>query len=145
MADYTPQELAAIYELGRLYYEMGYFVPAERIFNGLSRVDQGLTASRIGMGLIKLENGLLEQAIACFRESLERREYEIQAKIGLAFAFMGQKEIARAKCIIDELLKRRATISSSHPQMDRLVSALQMRIDRLASSITVSGVVDNER
>ncbi len=38
MLAYSQTELNSIYELGRLYYEMGYFAPAERLFTGLSAV-----------------------------------------------------------------------------------------------------------
>ena len=62
VADYTKEMLSAAYELGRLYFESGYFVPAERIFSGLAAVDRGLTPSRVGLGLIRLEKGQFQEA-----------------------------------------------------------------------------------
>ena len=58
MKEYPEPILRAIYELGRLYYEMGYFAPAERVFAGLASIDKGSTASDVGLGLVKLECGL---------------------------------------------------------------------------------------
>ena len=105
MADYTKEMLTAAYELGRLYFESGYFVPAERIFSGLAAVDRGLTPSRVGLGLIRLEKGQFQEAIAHLRAGLQGAMYVSESKVALAFAFLGLGEIQRAHSLLLELAR----------------------------------------
>ena len=97
MPQYSPEELTAIYELGRLYYEMGYFTPAERIFSGLSAVDENQTCAQLGLGLIKLERGAYQDAITQLRLALQQPLGEVQAKIALAAAFIASGSTAVLK------------------------------------------------
>ena len=129
---YTSNELFAIYELGRLYFEMGYFVPAERIFGGLVTVDNGMTPARLGLGLIKLENGLIDEAVSHFREALESRELELQAKIGLSIAFVALQENSRARLIIRDLKKIRQTDLDRDVNLNRIVNCIGARLDEFA-------------
>lgn len=128
---YNVEELYAIYELGRLYFEMGYFVPAERIFVGLATVDDGLTPSRLGLGLIKLENGLLDEAISHFRDALDTKRYDLQAKIGLSIAFIALQENSRARLLISDLRKIRQTDLDRDPNLNALVKCINTRLDEL--------------
>ena len=102
---YSTDELVSIYELGRLYYEMGYLVPAERIFAGLAAVDGNQTAARIGLGLLKMERGLFQDATNQFRAALQAGVFPLQAKLGLVIAFLGLQELPRARSLLSELSK----------------------------------------
>lgn len=105
MAEYSKELLLSAYELGRLYFESGYFVPAERIFTGLAAVDRGLTPARIGLGLIRLEKAQFQEAIVHLRAGLQGAVYVPEAKIALAFAFLGLGEVQRAHSLLLELAR----------------------------------------
>ncbi len=106
MATYSKEELTAIYELGRLYYEMGYFVPAERIFAGLCAVDSGQTAARLALGIVKLECGLFADSLVHLRHANQEPQYEMPAKLALSAAFVGMKELMRAQSMLAEIKKK---------------------------------------
>jgi len=123
-AGYTREELTAMYELGRLYYEMGYVAPAERMFAGLAGIDGNATASRIGLGLLKIERGAFQEATAHFRAALQAGTYIPSAKIGLVIAFIGMQEFARARSLLSEVTKDPRDLT---PEMKQLVEALTER------------------
>ena len=101
--DYTQDELIAIYELGRLYYGMGFLAAAERIFNGLSTIDGGVTPARIGLGLVKLEKGSFDDAMAHFRTAMKQGAFVAGAKLGLSAALLAQGDRARAQSVLKEV------------------------------------------
>ncbi len=105
MGIYTQQELFSIYELGRLYFEMGFYVPAERIFSGLSVVDQNLTPARVGLGVLKLERGLFQESAVHFRAAIQSNAFLLEAKLGLVAAFTGMGELPRARSLLSEVAK----------------------------------------
>jgi len=119
---YSPEELVSIYELGRLYYEMGYLVPAERIFAGLVAVDGNHTAARIGLGLLKIERGLFQEATNQFRLALQANSFPLQAKLGLVIAFLGMQELPRARSLLGELTKEMNGISPEVSQLARVLA-----------------------
>ena len=95
----------SIYELGRMYYETGIFAPAERIFSGLSCVDNNSTPSKIGLALVRLELGFYSDASAHFRECIEKGIYSRSAKIGLAVCFIATREYKRAQSLLVEVIE----------------------------------------
>ena len=114
---YTREELGSIYELGRMYFEMGYLAPAERIFAGLAGIDVGQTAAKIGLGLLKLERGLFQEATGHFRASLQAGSFPVQAKLGLVMAFLGLQEMPRARTLLAEVGKEMKDVSSDTRQL----------------------------
>lgn len=127
MAEYSRELLDAIYELGRLYFDMGYFPPAERIFAGLSCVDSGTTPSQLGMGLIKLERGLYDDAIGHFRAMVDTGHYQLQSKLGICAALVGKKDLQKARIILDQMERDIVNASRMHPEQKRLWEALKIR------------------
>ena len=127
MSEYSNDELAAIYELGRLYFEMGYFAPAERIFGGLSSVDDARTPARIGLGLVKLERGLYQEAATHFRLALQSGSFELQAKLGLCASFIAAGELGRAQSILGEISKSLENGQDLEAEEKRLFEALILR------------------
>ena len=127
MAAYTNEELTAIYELGRVYFEMGYFAPAERIFSGLSVVDEGRSLSRLGLGLIKLERGLYQEAVTHFRAALESGSSEIQAKLGLCASFIAMDQVPRAQSILREISQAMQSGQPVEGEVKRLFEAFAIR------------------
>jgi len=103
MTIYPPELLSSIYELGRMYFEMGYFAPAEKIFQGLVAVDKGSTPSRVGLGLVKIERGRYQEATMNFRSSIQSGYYELQAKMGMVFSFIAQGELSRAMSMLTQI------------------------------------------
>ena len=102
---YGKEQLRAVYELGRMYFEMGFFVPAERIFAGLAAVDAGTTAARLGLGLLKLERGLFQESTVYFRAALQANTFPLEAKLGLVAAFIGLGEHPRARSLLGEVAR----------------------------------------
>lgn len=100
---YPPELLKSIYELGRMYFEMGYFAPAEKIFQGLVAVDKGETPARVGLGLVKIERGFYQEAAMNFRSAIQKGQYQVQAKIGMAFSFIAQNELSRARSMLSQI------------------------------------------
>lgn len=123
---YPDQQLKAIYELGKAYFDMGYFVPAERIFAGLASLDQGKTPARIGLGLIKLETGLYEESVAYFRDAfaLENKYFELQSKLGLGMAFLAIGERSRAHLIFNEIREKKSLELDNEPDLRKLTDCL---------------------
>ena len=130
MTEATIKYHASIYELGKLYYEMGYLAPAERIFGGLSRIDSGGTPSRIGLGLIKLEGGLFEEAAYYFRLSLEAGNYLVQAKLGLSLCFIATSDTPRAEILLGQIEKEHLSELSYNSGLSRLFKSLKIRAGR---------------
>lgn len=125
--DYSRAELAAIYELGRMYFEMGYFAPAERVFAGLAMLDDGVTPARLGLGVVKLERGLFEEAVGHFRASLENAAVQLEAKLGLCACFLAVGELARAKSILSEIAAEIDGRRGIDPEVQRLYEAFVIR------------------
>lgn len=103
MPDYSTEELSSIYELGRTYFEMGFFAPAERLFNGIIALNPQFVPARLALGMVKLENGLFEESSTHFRAVLDVGGFDIQAKLGLCAAFVASNELPRAQSILAEL------------------------------------------
>lgn len=103
MESYSFGALVGIFELGRMYYETGFFAPAERIFTGLVAIDKSATPSKLGLGLVKLELGLYNEASAFFRQCIEEKSFDISAKIALAVCFIAQGELKRAQSLLVEV------------------------------------------
>ncbi len=127
MMDYADEQLKAIYELGRLYFEMGYFAPAERIFAGLSVVDGAQTPARLGLGLVKLERGLFQEAAVHFRNVIQSGRYTLPAKVALASAFLAAGELNRAKSMLGEISKEAGPQLAQDTEMRILWEALVIR------------------
>jgi lipopolysaccharide biosynthesis regulator YciM len=100
---YSKEELHTIYELGRLFYEIGQLDQAERIFAGLVEVDPYMTAAKIGLGLVSLERNNLDEASTSFRNALQDGRFEVQARLGLAAVFLGQGEVPRSRSLLQQL------------------------------------------
>lgn len=100
---YSRTDLTAIYELGRLYYEMGYFAPAERIFAGLCAVDGAQTPSRLGLGLVKIERGLIEESMVQLRQALQSGLCPLETKLGLCASFIAAGDIERARSLLTQI------------------------------------------
>ncbi len=127
MSEYSGEELSSIYELGRMYFEMGYFAPAERIFNGLCAVGEPRTPARLGLGLVKLERGLYQEAAAHFRAALQVPGCSLQSKLGLCAAFVAVGEISRARSILTEIGKSGELSSDTDAEVRRLFEAFAIR------------------
>ena len=126
---YSEDELMSFYELGRMYYEMGYFAPAERIFSGLAAVDQGATPARCGLGLVKLERGLHDQSQQHFRLALQESAFPLQAKLGLVASFLASGEIQRAKSLLVELASELEAAPGENADLRVLWEAFALRCD----------------
>ena len=125
---YSSAVLASIYELGRLYYETGYFAPAERIFSGLAAVDNGQTPARLGLGVIKLERGLFPDSTAQFRLALQGNLQPIRAKLGLTASFIAQGDFARARAVLAELEREPAFAQAENAELKVLLETLIARV-----------------
>ena len=131
MAEYSREELTSIYELGRLYFEMGYFTPAERIFSGLMSVDNAQTYSRLGLGLVKLELGAFQEAATYFRMALQQEGCDLQAKLGLCAVFLAINEASRAQSLIGEVSKTLEGGREIDEEVRKLYEALAIRCRQL--------------
>ena len=118
---------SSVYELGKLYYEMGYLAPAERIFGGLAHIDQGSTPSRIGLGLVKLEGGLYEEAAYFFRASLENGNFILQARLGLCCCFLAINETSRAASLLQQIGKEHQSELGHNQALVRFWEGLVLR------------------
>ena len=126
---YAPEQCVALYELGRLYLEMGYFVPAERIFAGLVAVENGFVPGRLGMGAVKLERGLFQEAAAHFRAALQvGGVHVLHAKVGLVAAFLGMQDVVRARSLLSEVAKEIGEKRDLDPDVRTLIEAFAIRL-----------------
>lgn len=122
--EYSRDELAAIYELGRLYYEMGYLTAAERVFNGLSCVDNAQTPARVGIALVKLERGSYDDAVEQFRCALRTPAGELPAKVGLCATLVAMGNVPRAAELLQEI---RPEMAQQSPEVARIFEAYCIR------------------
>ena len=95
--------LAAVYELGRLYFEMGYLVAAERIFQGLVAVEPEFAPAILGVAVTRVERGAHEEGGQFFRRVLTNPTYSLSAKVGLAAAFVRGRDYVRAMSLLQEI------------------------------------------
>lgn len=123
--EYSAEESAAIYELGRMYFEMGYLAAAERIFNGLTVVDGGRTPSRVGLGVVKLERGAFDQAFEQFRAAMKSGRFELEAKLGLCASLVAMGDFTHASEFLDEL--RPQVEATPEEAVKRIYRALALR------------------
>ena len=126
---YSRDQLIALYELGRMYYEMGYFTPAERIFNGIAILDEQAAPARLALGLLKLERGLHAEAATHFRSVLQHDAYAFQAKLGLCLSFLRAGERSRARSVLAEIVKSSGGVEATEPEVGTLFGALTEMFD----------------
>ncbi len=126
---YSLESYYSIYELGRMYYETGIFAPAERIFSGLSAVDNDSTPSRVALGLVKLELGFYQDASSHFRMCIEKSIYTSSAKIGLAICFIAMKDYKRAQSLLVEVIE--SSKKGLSKEQFKLLEALLIRTREL--------------
>ena len=103
--NYSSQQLESLYSLARMYFELGYLIPAERIFSGLAAVNPQFAPALLGLGLLRLERGQSEEAAAAFRQIPSDSDYSFAARIGMGLAFLADEEDSRARSILSELEK----------------------------------------
>ena len=127
MESYTQSQLLDIYELGRLYFEMGYYYSAEKIFAGLTAVDEGHTPAAIGWGLIKLERGQFEEAAGLLRQVGQASDFKNQGRLGLALTFIGQGEIERARILLSQIEQELNRAPEIHTDLLKVNTALLAR------------------
>lgn len=120
MTQYSNDELFSIYELGRMYYEMGYFAAAERIFAGLVAVSDDFAEARLGLGLVKFECEQYDEAAGCFRSLVQEDKLALEAYLGLAAIFIAQGEATRARTLLLQLEKGVEGIDNLPPNARRL-------------------------
>jgi hypothetical protein len=102
---FNGEELIGIYELARLYYETGFLTAAERVLNGLVRIDEGATPSRGALGVVNLESAKAEEAVLQFRASVKspkRIDDILVGKLGLIAAFLSVGDVERAGTLVSE-------------------------------------------
>lgn len=129
MANYNEYEIGSIYELGRMYFEMGFFAAAERVFSGLAAIDDGKSPARLGLGLVKLERGLYQEAVQHLRDSLQSNQYSVQTKVALSFAFLGLGELSRARSILSQMIKEIGPQTAVESEVRTLWEALAVRLE----------------
>lgn len=129
MADYSEDLLKSICELGRLYLEMGFFVPAERIFNGLIVIEPGLSCARLGLAIVKLERGLYAEASSQFRLAMQSEQFQIYSKLGLCCCYLAQKDLKRASSILQETRGDITSKAQGEVELMRLYNALRARVE----------------
>ena len=128
-SDYKPDQIIGLYELGRLYYEMGIFPSAEKIFAGLIAIQATAAPCYVGLGLIKLERGQYEEAEQCFREALKNKDFELEAKFGLTLVFLATNELGRAKVLLNQMDPIFRNSSNNDPILRNLREALMLRFE----------------
>jgi len=127
---YQQREIAAIYSLGRMYFEMGYFAAAERIFLGLLRVDASFSPARLGLGFIKLERGLYPEAVEHLRIVIEQERFVLEAKLALSLCFIAMGELPRAKSLLIELGPQLEASAENREDFRALWHACALRCDQ---------------
>lgn len=121
---YELRELAAIYQLGCLFLELGYLVAAERLFRGLVACGTRDLPSDLALGLVLLQGDVFEEAEQCFERSLQQAQIMGQAKIAQAALFVATKDYEHAKAVLEELHRSQAEIT---PAQEILAEALSLR------------------
>lgn len=115
MSQYTAEELSCIYELGRMYYEMGYSGAAERIFGGLAALDWMTLPTQLALGLLKCERGETDEATVHIKAELDQGSYQLESKLALSGVFIAGGEISRARSLLAQIVK-------DHGPVDRFPS-----------------------
>lgn len=127
---YPGEVTLAIYELGRLYFEMGYSAAAERIFSGLAAAAPGKTPALVGLGLLRLEQGRTEDAVALLGRELESGDFQVEAKMALAAACIARGDMGKAKSILVPLAGDLESLKGSiSPAVRDLWEAMALRCD----------------
>ncbi|MCB0358047.1 MAG: hypothetical protein KDD44_00370 [Bdellovibrionales bacterium] len=128
---YSDELLTGIFELGRMYYEMGYTLPAERIFRGLIAVDRGgRTPAALGLALLMLERGQYADSAMLFQQAAERGIEPIRAELGACAALLADGHSAEAKRLLVQVGRSIEERPAEGDDLRRFWEALALRVDR---------------
>ena len=129
MGNYSDSQFLAIYELGRLYYQMGFSASAEKIFSGLVAVRSESVNSLIGLGLVRLERGLFSAAFDTFRLALNIDSSSVEAKIGMAVSAVALKDFSRAQVILSEIQRESFEYLNRRDSLRMIVESFLLRAE----------------
>ena len=127
--NYQHDQILGLSELGRLYYEMGIFPSAEKIFMGLIAIQANSVPCHVGLGLVKLDRGQYEEADHWFREALKNKDFELEAKFGLTLVFLATNELGRAKVLLNQMEPFFNNPKNNDPTLQNLRKALLLRFE----------------
>lgn len=108
---YSNDLILGLYSLARNYYLCGFFEEAETISEGLCALDENFALSRLLIAAIHLEQGNFTNAANHFRIASQNTDYANQSRVGILNCYIGQKDIARARSLADELDKELDTFT----------------------------------
>lgn len=102
---YPKDLLLGLYSLARNYYLCGFFEEAEQICTGIIIIDDKITPVRLLNAAINLEQGNYSLAANHFRIASQDPKYFNQSRVGILSCYIGQKDMARAHSLSQELNK----------------------------------------
>lgn len=126
---YQRDELAAIYELGRIYYEMGYFAAAERVFSGLSSSSSISAPALLGQALIRIEHKQYDDALNLLRALIQEGTLALEAKIAMCACLVAMGDFSRGKSLVVQVGRDLERDGRELTNFRRLWEALAIRCD----------------
>ena len=127
--EYGTELVLGLYNLGRMYYELGYRGLAHRVFEGLVRIDRRAESpAKIGVAALYLEQQDYKEALVQFRDVIENSAFALEGKLGLCAVFVAQGELERGKQL---LLSIQGEIDAvqNQPKLISLWEALLVRCE----------------
>lgn len=89
------------------------------------------TPATIGIGLVKLERGLFEEATSFFRTALDKDIDPLQARIGLAYAFLGCGENVRVSSLLAQIEREHQAELELDPNLRSMWETLAIQVSVL--------------
>ena len=103
---YSDEEVLCIFELGRLYIEIGEFVKAEEIFLGLIEIAPQYTPAWLGISYIEVSRKKYESAIKYLIQALSLNKDSIEVQIFLIVCTLSTKDFQSAGTYLGEVQEK---------------------------------------
>lgn len=100
---YSDEEIVHIYELARLFLELGELSKADIVVTGLIEIAPEFSPARLAKGYVALHEGNFELAVDQGRQMLALAPLNPQAMLLLVSAFLGTGDFNQAGTLLGEV------------------------------------------
>jgi hypothetical protein len=124
---YSSDEIAHIYELGRLFLENGYLQKGEAVMDGLTQVAPTFYPGWLALSYVRLVNGELEGALECARQAERSEPDRPEVLIYLVITFLAVGDFNGSGTYLGEIRELIEEGVITNPLIKRLYEAQLLR------------------
>ena len=140
---YSSEEIAHIYELGRLFLENGYLRKGEIVMRGLTAVAPAFLPAWLGLCYVYLTGQRFDAALLAARQALRSDPLSPESMLFLVIALLATGDYNTAGTYLGEVKELVDSGQIENPALSRLFySQLQRFQNRNTARLTLSTVND---